>query len=134
MAYMEWSDALSCGFEEIDNDHRRLLELFNDLHASVEDELDVDHIGGIFEELLGYTSWHFRHEERLMQQYEYPDYFAHKEIHDELTGQAKGLYEEFAAGDASVPGKLLPFLKDWLTQHIMVTDKKTGQFIAAPPD
>lgn len=131
MAKLEWSDELSCSFEEFDTDHKRLIELYNNFHQSVDEGQDSDAVGDIFEELLSYTNWHFRHEERVMQEYEYEGYFEHKKIHEDLVAQATELYEKFLAGDVGVPGQLLPFLEKWLVEHILGTDKETGAYLAA---
>jgi hemerythrin len=130
MAFIDWSDALSVGFEEVDQDHKKLVEIVNSLDEAVSGEPNSDLLKGIFAELLSYTQWHFRHEERLMQNCGYPDFFVHKEAHEDLLGQASELNEKFQGGDASVPQSLLPFLKDWLTKHILETDKKMGEYLA----
>lgn len=131
MALIEWSDALSVGFKEMDEDHKRLVGMVNNLENTVTTGQDRDAIMDILEELLDYTGWHFRHEERLMQEFEYPAMFEHKREHEDLVEKASGLYEQFQGGDTGVPDLLLPFLKEWLTNHILGTDMKTGQFLAA---
>ncbi|MBT6096140.1 MAG: hemerythrin family protein [Rhodospirillaceae bacterium] len=131
MTVLEWSSQLSVGFDEIDNDHQKLVGILNSLSDAVETRQDVAAIGTVLDELLSYTSWHFRHEERLMQTYGDPELFNHKQEHEDLLEQAAALKTRFEAGDAAVPAEMLPFLKDWLTHHILETDMKTGQFLAA---
>ncbi len=130
MSLLEWSDALSVGFEEMDEDHKKLVEMVNTLNDAVDRGERGEVIEDILEELASYTQWHFRHEERLMQEFEYEGLFEHKKEHEDLTAQAVELIEKFQKGDVAVPGMLLPFLKDWLTNHILGTDKKTGAFLA----
>ncbi|MFC1887075.1 bacteriohemerythrin [Thermodesulfobacteriota bacterium] len=130
MALIDWSEALSVGFEEVDDDHKKLVDMINNIHNAVSQIRDKDKLADTLEDLLGYTSWHFRHEERLMQNYGYPELFNHKLKHEELAQQATELYERFLGGDDGVPAMLLPFLKDWLTDHITGTDKKMGQYLA----
>ncbi len=129
MSTLEWSDELACGYEDFDNDHKHLLGLYNKLCVSL-GKIDDDQIADMLEELISYTGWHFRHEERIMQEYEYPDYFEHKQVHDTLVSQAKDLYEQFMDGVEGIPEQLLPFLKNWLVEHIMGLDKKNGQFLS----
>lgn len=130
MAYIDWSDALSVGFTEVDNDHKKLVGIVNQIHEALGSEPDPDTLADLLEELLSYTSWHFRHEERLMQECSYEELFDHKKEHQDLVEKATGLYETFLGGDETVPGKLLPFLKEWLARHITVTDKRMGEFLA----
>lgn len=130
MAFIDWSDALSVGFGEVDQDHKKLVEIVNSLDEAVSGESNPELVGQVFDELLSYTQWHFRHEERMMQTYAYPDMFNHKAEHQELLNQAVDLKQKYENGDPSVPQALLPFLKDWLTTHIMETDKKLGKHLA----
>ncbi len=130
MPFFEWSDALSVGFDEIDTDHKKLVDMINKLDDAVSTGQELAVIGGILDELISYTSWHFRHEERLMQTYGYPGLLDHKRKHDDLTEQALAMQKDFQDGDANVPANLPPFLKTWLTDHILGTDRKTAQFLA----
>ena len=131
MALIEWNDQLSVGFAEIDADHQKLVDIVNTLHEAVADGQGAEAIEDILEELLSYTSWHFRHEERLMQLHEYPDFPLHKQEHESLVRQANAHFEQYQQGDASVPATLMPFLKDWLSRHILETDKALGGFLAS---
>ena len=58
-----------------------------------------------------------------------PEMPNHKQEHEDLEQQATELYEKFLGGDNNVPAMLLPFLKTWLSDHIVGTDKKMGQFL-----
>ena len=131
MALMEWDDSLSVGFEEIDEDHKKLIELLNQLNDSVAADQGDAVVAEVLDGLLGYTSWHFRHEERLMQTYGYQEFPNHKQEHGELLETALTLNKEFQDGASDVPGKMLPFVKDWLTNHILGTDRKLGAFLAS---
>lgn len=131
MPLLEWSDTLSVGFAEMDEDHKKLVEMVNHLNDVVERGESGEVVEDILEELVSYTQWHFRHEERLMQEYEYQGLFNHKKEHEDLTAQAVELFEKYQSGDSEVPRMMLPFLKGWLTEHILGTDKKTGAFLAA---
>lgn len=130
MPLLEWSDGLSVGFAEMDEDHKKLVGMVNTLNDAVATDNEQSVVEDLLEELLEYTGWHFRHEERLMQQYQYPGLFDHKEEHALLVEQAVELFKQYQAGDSEVPGKLMPFLKDWLTNHILGTDRLTGEFLA----
>ncbi len=131
MTFIEWTPQLSVGFDEIDEDHKKLVGMVNALSDAVENQDDIAAIGAVLEELLSYTSWHFRHEERLMQTYGDPEFFNHKQEHLDLIAQATTLKTRFDSGDETVPAEMLPFLKEWLTHHILETDAKTGTFLAA---
>ena len=66
MKDLVWDDMLSVGIDEIDDDHRRLVDLYNILNHSVTEGAASDYVGAVLEELINCTVWHFSHEERLM--------------------------------------------------------------------
>ena len=134
MAYIDWNDILSVGFDEVDADHKKLIGMVNQIHETITQSRDQDQLADALEELISYTSWHFRHEERLMQNYGDPELLNHKQEHADLEQQATELYQKLLDGDNGVPAKLLPFLKAWLTNHITGTDKNMGRFLAQQAD
>ena len=67
MKDLSWSDTLSVEVKEIDDDHRKLVDLFNALIHSINDGDDPAYVDAVLEELISCTIWHFRHEERDVQ-------------------------------------------------------------------
>lgn len=130
MAFIEWTDGLSVGFSEIDKDHQKLVGIVNEFNDAITLKKNKEELEEALEELIEYTGWHFRHEERLMQQSGYEGMEEHQQIHKDLATQAIEIQTKFEDGDDSVLTVLMPFLKDWLTEHILVTDKALGEFLA----
>lgn len=130
MALLEWTDALSVGFTEIDKDHQKLVDIVNELNDAITRQDDREELKEGLEELIEYTCWHFRHEERLMQENGYEGMTEHQQIHKDLATKAVEIQNKYENGDDSVLDVLMPFLKDWLTEHIQGTDKDMGMFLA----
>ncbi len=131
MAFLDWSPELSVGFEEVDDDHKMLIEMLNALSDAVTEAKENAVIGQVLDDLPAYTMWHFRHEERLMQAHGYPGFAGHKAHHEELAEQATGLQKKYQEGDSGVAREALPFLKTWLASHILGADKEMGAFLSA---
>ncbi|RLJ20159.1 hemerythrin [bacterium endosymbiont of Escarpia laminata] len=131
-AFVEWSDSLSVGIEEIDEQHKILVNLINRMHQAIHERHGSDVVKDILAELADYTRIHFAVEESLMRILNYPGYDEHKEIHDELLGHVVELIEKVESGKTAIGFELLHFLKTWLTKHIMEEDMRyTGFFLAA---
>ncbi|MBA1445907.1 MAG: bacteriohemerythrin [Chromatiales bacterium] len=131
-AFVEWSDSLSVGIEEIDEQHKILVNLINRMHQAIHERHGSDVVKVILAELADYTRIHFAVEESLMRILNYPGYDEHKEIHDELLGHVVELIEKVESGKTAIGFELLHFLKTWLTKHIMEEDMQyTGFFLAA---
>ena len=124
-----WDDTLSVQVDEIDEDHRRLVDLFNILTHSVEEGEAPDYIEAVLEELITCTVWHFRHEERLMLKYSYDGLLEHKTEHQELVDSAKAMQQKFLQGGKQVSTDDIEFLEHWLTGHIFAADMKLGSYL-----
>ncbi|HCV13382.1 MAG TPA: hypothetical protein DGC76_06760 [Candidatus Accumulibacter sp.] len=79
-----WDQILSVGVDEIDEDHRKLVDIFNILNHSVLDDESPEYIAAALAELINCTVWHFSHEERLMLKHRYEGIEEHKAEHQEL--------------------------------------------------
>ena len=124
-----WDKTLSVEVDEIDQDHRRLVDIFNILNHSVRDGDASDYIEAVLEELVSCTVWHFRHEERLMLKYDYPGFADHKEEHAELIDSARELQQKFLQAGKQLANDDIDFLEVWLTKHILVTDMPLGAYL-----
>lgn len=120
---------LSIGIDEIDDDHRRLLDLFNILNHSVAKGEAPEYLAAVLEELINCTVWHFSHEERLMLKYAYKGYAEHKAEHQELIDSVKQLQQKILQAGKLVDNEELEFLERWLTEHILATDMKLGSYL-----
>ena len=125
-----WSNILSIGVDEIDEDHRRLLDIFNILNHSVTEGATPDYLAAVLEELINCTAWHFSHEERLMLKHGYEGLASHKAEHRELIKSAKELQQKILQAGNIVATEDLEFLERWLTEHILTDDLKMGNYLA----
>lgn len=128
--YFDWSDELSVGIQEIDEQHKRLVDLVNQLNVAFVTGADSKVVSEALDRLIQYTQIHFTVEESLMRILGYPDYETHKKHHDALVHQVLGFKLQFADGKLSRL-ELMEFLHKWLTMHIMKEDTLyTDHFLA----
>ena len=131
MDYFQWSDELSVGNSLIDQDHKELVNLVNELHQAVQDGKSNETLGRILQALFTYTQEHFQREELLMEHINYVDKEAHLDQHKKLIDQVVVLQDAFDRGRVEVANNTAELLRYWLTHHIMRTDKKLSLAIAA---
>lgn len=127
--FIEWSEEISVGIQELDEQHKQLVALTNRLFDAMTSGKGTEETKQIMNELIQYTIIHFAVEECLFRIFEYPDYEEHCEHHQQLIEQAKEINLKVQSGERTVNTELLFFLKRWLTNHIMVEDKKYGPFL-----
>jgi hemerythrin len=124
-----WDNTLSVQVNEIDEDHRRLVDLFNILNHSVAEGDSTEYIEAVLEELISCTVWHFRHEERLMLKYGYEDHAEHRTEHQDLIESVRDLQQKFLREGKKVSSDDIEFLEHWLTGHILGADMKLGSYL-----
>ena len=129
MPLIQWSDRLSIGIDSVDKQHKVLINLLNKLNDAIaEGNADLI-LAEIFDGLSAYTIKHFAYEEGLFKKYGYSGTEAHKHEHAELIKQVKNLRQKMDEGDSMVNVEVLDFLKEWLTYHILVSDKDFAPFL-----
>lgn len=128
MALIQWSDQLSVQVQEIDGQHQRLVKMINDLDAAMRVGKGKDVLGKIVSDLIAYTQVHFGTEEKLFGQYGYPDAQAHQAEHRHFIEEVSRFKGEFDAGRLGLSLKVMDFLSDWLSHHIMGVDQKYAPF------
>jgi len=121
---IEWNEELSVGIQEVDEQHKILVDLLNRLYEAIIRQNDNVVIGGILLELHQYTVVHFAVEESLMRIFDYDSYEEHKKHHADLTKQVVELENKFNASEITISMEVLNFLRSWLTNHILTEDKK----------
>jgi len=130
MKELVWDKTLSVEVPEIDDDHRKLVDLFNLLNRAVANEESRDYTEALLDELISCTIWHFKHEERLMLKYGYQGLEEHRLEHAELVDSAKALQQKFLSGGSLTSSEDIEFLEHWLTGHIYGADMELGAFLA----
>lgn len=125
--FFEWKDAYSVGVDEIDDQHRNLVEMVNQLYDHLNEDSSMRlYIEVFLERLVSYVDYHFACEERAMQESHFPDYDGHLKIHNALRAQVMEFKQKFVNNEADVSESLMEFLKDWLLNHIGGMDQKLG--------
>ncbi len=127
MALITWSNMLSTGVIEQDAQHKRLIDIINKLNDAMQTGKGNEVMGKVLSELVNYTVMHFGYEEKMMAQHKYEDSPAHKTEHEKFVQTAGELKKKFDSGNAVISVEIMNFLRDWLTGHIMKTDKKLGK-------
>jgi methyl-accepting chemotaxis protein len=128
-AFITWSEEYSVKVPDIDEQHKKLIGLINDLNEAVASGKGRDVVGPVLQSLVDYTVTHFTYEEELLQSVNYPELEKHKPIHKTFVGKMLEFQKDAESGTAMAGTKITLFLKDWLVGHIMNTDKKYGSWV-----
>lgn len=128
MALITWEEKYSVNIKEIDEQHKNLVKMVNDLHEAMSVGKGKEVMGKVLQNLINYTASHFATEEKYMTMFNYPSYPQHKGEHDKFVKQVLDFQKDFNEGNKIISLDVMKFLKDWLLNHILGTDKKFGPF------
>ncbi|SFL30964.1 bacteriohemerythrin [Pelosinus propionicus] len=132
MEFFEWDESFSTKIQRFDDDHKKLLILFNNVYHRVfecenlEEERELTQETLV--ELLNYVTYHFSAEEELMMQFGYPQFLEHKKEHGSYIAEVNKFLDQHKKGAAALSFPTFMFLKEWIAKHILVRDKEYGQF------
>ncbi len=130
MAYIDWDDKFSVDVEGMDNQHKKLFRIANRLHEIIETKDYGDKLSEAFDALINYVKEHFHDEEQLMAEWGFPELESQRKAHKAFAKQLSASFSEFKSGQTKALQDLLDYLEVWLINHILLSDKKYGEFIA----
>jgi len=129
MSLISWSNALSVNIKQIDEQHKKMIDIINDLHDAMSQGKGSAALAKIFDEMVDYTHTHFTAEEQLMAKYGYPGFVMQKSEHDALTKKVLDWQRQYKEGKIVLSMDVMGFLRDWWTGHIMGSDQKYAPFL-----
>ena len=129
MQLIQLEDHLKLGIAEIDSQHEKLIALINRLHEALVGGAEKAVRDGLLSQLSQGTRDHCAYEEKLMLQYGYPEYQAHKSEHDRLMHNLADLIKRYRNGELVLSIAVVMELECWATIHIEKSDKPLGTFL-----
>lgn len=127
--YLVWKDEYSVGIKAVDEDHKKLLSLINQLQTASTNFTGEEFVRSALDEVVSYTKYHFEREEKMMADNGYPEFEAHKKEHESMVALVVTKVKEFESNEEQTIDELLAFLKSWLISHINGTDQKYSGFM-----
>ena len=127
--FVEWKDDYSVGIDSIDQQHKKLLNLINQLQTAVDYKTGEEFEREALDELVDYTKTHFSYEEGLLEQNNFPGYEPHKAQHVEMINKVEEVLTEYDKDPDTAMSNAVEFLQNWLIKHINGTDKQYSSFL-----
>jgi hemerythrin len=122
-----WSATFSVGIKLIDDQHKELFDLVNDMYNHVnndDEEAERAYFQSVVKQVVGYVKTHFATEEIIMKRTKYKGYDGHKKVHDSLILSVLDILKKFVEGTRFPLIALTHFIKDWILTHIAIMDKQ----------
>lgn len=123
--FIKWNPLYDTKHKIIDEQHRELVNIINDLYMST-----VDHSANKNEAFIKaarrcieYADYHFKTEEKIMDIINYSDAENHKAMHKDFCNEIVNQIKNYQEGQPFVANRFIKYLKDWLLEHIAYRDK-----------
>lgn len=129
MPLIRWDNRLSVGIKVFDEQHKRLVSMINELHEAMKTGRGKHVLNDILRKMEEYAKTHFTSEEVIMKKYGFPGYWEHKREHEAFIAKVREFRTKYEKGELTLTFEVMNFLKNWLINHIMGTDKKYGPFL-----
>ena len=127
---ISWSPHFSVGVKLIDNQHKELLRLVNDMfnHVIGDEHEELVYFQKVIQSAIEYVKVHFQTEENIMINTKFPGYPEHKKAHDSFVLAVVDNVRDFEAGKRLTLHDFTKFLKEWILTHIAIMDKQYFEY------
>jgi hemerythrin len=125
---MRWKDEYSVGVAELDQQHRQILHIMDELEKGVSTVPDRAAVTDALRAMLKYAQEHFYAEEELMRRYAYPELQQQEAQHKYFLKKATEFSIGMLSDDRMVPSEIFEFLGTWWVTHILKWDMKYKAF------
>ena len=129
MPIINWDEKFSVSNKTIDDQHKQLVKLINDLFDSMRSGKSKDILESLLKELVSYTVYHFTAEEKMLQDANYPELAGHKKIHQTFVDKINEFKTDYDEGNIYISLEMINYLKEWILEHILHQDKQYMTYI-----
>jgi hemerythrin-like metal-binding protein len=130
MTLLEWREDFRIGIDEVDHEHRELIDLINSLHAALGGDRASERVEEVLGEIFASISAHFALEEKDMRARRYDALPEHKADHERLLDDLRDLMDEQADGAALNEERFSARLAEWFSGHFRTHDARLHKFLA----
>ena len=133
MSRIEWEDSYSVNHTEIDAQHKKWFEMYNDMHKSFGKGGTKEYTAIAVETLKkmhDYCRHQFEFEEDYMRKVNYPDIVKHRRAHKDFDTLIYEYNRDIHEGRLVLNTTIISAIRNWILDHILVEDKKYRQFVS----
>ena len=124
MDLIKWDESLSVGIVKIDDQHRKLIRMINDLNLAMNTGKSRKMLGSVLSDMIEYAQIHFQTEEEYFARYNYVEKSKHEREHGGFISKVFDFNEKFDQNKEEITTEVLDFLSNWLVNHIKGSDMK----------
>jgi hemerythrin-like metal-binding protein len=128
-----WDESMATGIPSIDAEHQHLFDILHEANLQ-ENSGDQSHLKEVIKHMMAYAIVHFETEETLMKQYAYQSAYPqeareHIAQHRKFSSKVVAINEQLREGQKVSQVKILDFLNNWLSNHVLGIDQLLGNYL-----
>ena len=125
-----WTDKLACGIKQIDDQHKGLVDLVNNMfsQATGNRAQEKEYFDKVIQEAVSYVKNHFAAEEKILVATKYTGYAEHKKEHENFIRTVVQNIRDYESGKRLTLSNFSRFLRDWVLSHIALMDKQYFEY------
>ena len=124
MALIKWKKEYEIGVTKLDNQHKKIIEIVNEVIKQQFTPANENEIEEILNGLQDYIREHFKTEEEYMLKHQYSGYEEQRNEHNQFIDRLFEAQKEYSKTGRVTSINICNFVWDWFSQHILVVDKK----------
>jgi hemerythrin-like metal-binding protein len=121
---LDWTADFELGIQEMDEQHKQLIDLVNTMHASLKQGKNKKEVKDNIRSFVDFASYHFGNEEQYFEQFAYDNAKEHTQEHKAFVKEILQFQSDYSANKIKFLDDLMPYIKKWLHKHFSITDKK----------
>ncbi|RUM27676.1 MAG: bacteriohemerythrin [Aquifex sp.] len=125
---IKFDESLLTGVEEMDNQHKKLVEAFNKVYSLIKEGKKEEALKVFIKDLKEYTEFHLKEEEKFLEEINYPEIEKHKRLHQQFRKIVFSLEEKIKEGNPESLREAISIAWGWIHVHIAKSDKKYGEY------
>lgn len=129
MEIIKWRTAYETGIEQMDKQHKQLIQLINQMYTLLRNDTGFEAMASILKEMDEYAANHFKDEEALLETHSFPDLAKQQSSHAAYTEKVTSMLESENIHNQAGARDLYSFLRKWWIDHIIGEDREYGSFL-----
>lgn len=127
---INWNDSYSVGNAEMDEQHKKIIDIINKLFISFKEGKAESILNDIINEMIEYANFHLNSEEKLLYKYDYPQKEEHEKKHQSFRDKIIVFKNALNTGSKDTHYQIIEYLKNWWSNHILIEDMKYANFLS----
>ncbi|MCF7860788.1 bacteriohemerythrin [Candidatus Woesearchaeota archaeon] len=130
MPFISWDNKFSVKVLELDEQHRKLIDLINEFYDGMGKIENKKVLDKVLLELLHFSEYHFSSEEEYLHDNNYPTDLLREQVqqHREFSKTIKKFVHRFGSNESVPFVEVTNYLKKWLIEHMLDMDQKYAQY------